>query len=95
MAGYIVVQVDVTDPDAYAEYVKLVPPTVEKHGGEFLVRGGAMEILEGEWPMKRLVVVRFPSVAAAKAWHADPDYAKPKAMRQAASRGNMVVVEGA
>jgi uncharacterized protein (DUF1330 family) len=95
MAGYIIVQIDVTDPEVYEEYKAQVPATTEKYGGEYLVRGGAMEILEGEWILPRIVVIRFPSVEDAKAWHGSVEYQGPKALRQAASRGNMVVVEGA
>jgi len=95
MAGYIIVQIDVTDPEVYEEYKAQVPAATEKYGGEYLVRGGEMEILEGEWELPRVVVIRFPSVADAKAWHNSVEYEGPKALRQASSRGNMIVVEGA
>lgn len=93
MAAYIIVQVEVTDADAYETYKTQVPPTLEAFGGEFVVRGGAQEVLEGDWP-PRSVVLRFPDVETAKAWHSSEIYAAPKALRQSASKGNMVVVEG-
>ncbi len=94
MAGYIIVQVNVEDPEAYKTYVPQVPPTLEAYGGEFVVRGAPFEVLEGEWPMPRLVVIRFPSVEKARAWYESEEYAAPKAIRQAASTTNMILVEG-
>jgi uncharacterized protein (DUF1330 family) len=95
MAAYIIVQVDVTDPEIYETYRQQVPPTLEMFGGEFIVRGGDMTVLEGEWLWPRCVVLRFPDMASAKAWHDSEVYAGPKALRQSASQGNMIVVEGA
>ena len=95
MPAYIIVQVEVTDPEAYKTYAAQVPPILEKYGGEFVVRGGDMEILEGEWPYPRVIVIKFPDMEQAKAWQAAPEYEGPKALRQSASNGNMIVVEGA
>jgi uncharacterized protein (DUF1330 family) len=95
MAAYLIVQVDVTDPEAYAEYRKQVPATLAAYDGKFLVRGGAMRRLEGDWPYERVVVIEFPSVERALAWYDSPEYRAPKAMRHGASRANIVVVEGA
>ena len=94
MAGYIIAQIEVTDPDAYDDYRKRVMPTLEKYDGEFLVRGGGLEVLEGEWPFRRTIVIRFPSVERAREWYDSPEYAGPKAMRHAASVGNQIVVAG-
>ncbi len=95
MPAYIIVQVEVTDPEAYKTYAAQVLPILEQYGGEFVVRGGDMEILEGEWAYPRCVVLKFPDMERAKAWHASAEYEAPKALRQSASRGNMIVVEGA
>jgi uncharacterized protein (DUF1330 family) len=94
MAAYIVVQVDVKDPIRYADYRAMVPPTLERYGGRFIVRGGKTEALEGNWAPKRFVVVEFPSVEQAKAWWASPEYADAKALRQATSETLMIVAEG-
>ncbi len=94
MAGYIIVQVDVKDTEAYKTYIPQVPPTIEQFGGEFVVRGAPFEVLEGDWPMPRLVVIRFPSVENARAWHESEIYAGPKAIRQASATTNMILVEG-
>jgi len=95
MPAYIVVDVEVTDPVRYEDYRKQVRPTLESYGGRFLARGGKVEILEGTWSPKRLVIVEFPDAAKAKAWWSSTEYAGPKAIRQSASRTQMILVEGA
>ena len=95
MAAFVIAQVDVTDPETYETYRQQVPETLKPYGGEFMVRGGALEVLEGEWAWPRCVILRFPDMERAKAWHSSAAYAGPKAIRQSASRGNLVVVEGA
>lgn len=95
MAAYLIAQIHVTDPEAYDEYRKQVPATLEGHGARFLVRGGALRRLEGDWPHERVVVLEFPSMEAAQAWYDSAAYAGPKALRRGASRGNMILVEGA
>ena len=68
MAGYVVAEVEVTDSAVYEEYRKLVPATVAKYGGKYLVRGGAVERKEGGWEPKRLVVLEFASMDQARKW---------------------------
>jgi len=92
--GYVVVQVDVQDPEKFEEYRALVPATIAQYGGEYLVRGGQFEKLEGAEPLGRMVVLKFPSYAQAKAWYDSEEYKGPKAMRHAASRANAILVEG-
>ena len=94
MAAYIIAQIDVTDAEAYEGYKAQVPTLIEKYGGEYLARGGAVEVLEGEWSMPRTIILRFESLEAARAWYAADDYQPVKALRQRASRGNIVLVEG-
>jgi uncharacterized protein (DUF1330 family) len=94
MAGYIIVDVEITDPERYREYVRSVPPTLEMYGGRFMVRGGAAANLEGSWQPKRIIVVQFDTVERARAWWSSEEYAGPKALRQSASVTNMIVVEG-
>ncbi len=95
MAGYVVAEVEVTDPAIYEEYRKLVPGTVAKYGGKFLVRGGAVESKEGGWQPKRLVVLEFASLDQAKKWYHSPEYAPALALRTKAARSKVVLVEGA
>ena len=94
MPAFIIVQVDVTDPEAFATYRDQVPPTLEPFGGEYMVRGGEQDVLEGDWATARTVVLKFPSVERAKAWHASDIYEGPKALRQSAAKTNMLVIEG-
>ncbi len=94
MAAYVVVEVDVTDPVGYEEYRKLGPPSVAAYGGEFIVRGGKVEVLEGKWAPKRLVVIEFESAERAKQWWSSQEYSIPKQVRQKTAITNMIVVEG-
>lgn len=95
MAAYMIVQLEVLDPTTYSEYGKLVTPTIEAHGGRFLVRGGAVEVLEGDFVPSRVVVLEFPDVDAAKRWYHSPEYAPLIAMRKRAARGSFYMVTGA
>lgn len=95
MAGYVVAEVEVTDPVVYEEYRKLVPATVAKYGGRFLVRGGAVETKEGGWQPKRLVVLEFASLEQANRWYRSPEYAPALALRTKAARSKVVLVDGA
>ena len=95
MAAYILAEIEITNPEGYKEYTKAVPATIAKYGGRFLIRGGAAEALEGEWPQCRRVLLEFPSMDAARKWWHSPEYEKPKAMRQAASHGRLLLIEGA
>jgi uncharacterized protein (DUF1330 family) len=94
MAAYIVVQVEVMDPVRYDRYKSLVPASLEKYGGRFIVRGGRTETLEGDWAPKRFVIVEFPSLERAKAWWSSPEYAEAKALRQATASSQMIVADG-
>jgi len=95
MSAYLIADVEIHDPDVYAEYRRQVLPLIQKHGGRFIVRGGAHEVLEGDWRPQRVVIIEFPEMAALKAWYRSPEYAKLIALRQGASRGSLVAVEGA
>jgi uncharacterized protein (DUF1330 family) len=94
MPAYIIVEVDIHDPEQYEDYKKLTPGSLQPYDGKFIVRGGAAENLEGDWQPKRIVVLEFPSVERAKAWWASEGYAPAKALRQRTSTTRMIVVEG-
>jgi uncharacterized protein (DUF1330 family) len=94
MAAYVVVDVDVTDPVRYENYKKLAQASIPVYGGRYLARGAAVEVLEGEWTPKRLVILEFPTVERARAWWASAEYAEGKALRQATARTDMVLTEG-
>lgn len=93
MAAYILADVDVTDPEQYAEYRKLSTAAFLAHGVKPLARGGATTRLEGREP-GRIVVLPFDSVAAARAFYDSPEYQKARSAREGAAVMNMVIVEG-
>jgi uncharacterized protein (DUF1330 family) len=94
MAAYVILNVDVTDPARYGEYVKAAGASVARYGGRYLVRGGRAERLEGAVEPKRVVVLEFESYDRARAWWSSTEYAGPKTMRQSAAHTEMVLVEG-
>jgi uncharacterized protein (DUF1330 family) len=95
MSAYVIADVDVHDPEAYARYREGVPATLEAYGGRFVVRGGEWEVLEGDVDLHRLVVIEFADAEAARRWHASPEYRPLRAQREAAATTRMAVVEGA
>jgi uncharacterized protein (DUF1330 family) len=94
MAAYVLTSIEVTDPEGYEGYKKLSGPSIEKYGGRFLVRGGKVETIEGEWDLKRFVIAEFESMEQAHKWYNSPEYAEAKAIRLGTSTANMVFVEG-
>ena len=94
MAGYVIAEVEVTDPQGFEEYRQLVPASIEKYGGRYVARGGQTETLEGQWQPKRLVILQFDSVERAKQWWASEEYREAKAVRQRTAISNLVIVEG-
>jgi uncharacterized protein (DUF1330 family) len=95
MAAYVFGEIEVTDPTIYEDYRKQVLAVVTKYGGKFIVRGGKVETLEGGWAPKRIVALEFPSMEQAQKWYRSPEYAPLIKLRQKASKGKLVIVEGA
>jgi uncharacterized protein (DUF1330 family) len=95
MSAYVIAEIEVTDPAGYEEYRKQVLAVVTQYGGRFVVRGGKVDPKEGGWTPARIVVVEFPSLAQAQKWYDSPEYAPLIAMRQKASKGKLIIVEGA
>ena len=94
--GYVIAQIaQIDDQESYARYRELVGPTVASHNGQFLVRGGAAQRIEGNEPCGRVVIIEFPSVAHATAWYNSDEYQTALALRLAASTGTVMIVEGA
>ena len=94
MAAYVIVEIAISDPEVYAEYRQLVPPTVVAYAGAFLGRGGRSKSLEGDWAPQRIVVIQFPTLERAKAWWSSPEYSQAKVLRQRSAHTRMLVVEG-
>jgi uncharacterized protein (DUF1330 family) len=91
---YIVGDVTVENPDRYKDYTAHTESTLEPFGGRFVVRGGASEVLEGAWSPGRLVVIEFPDAESARGWYASDAYREILPIRQEASTGSLVLVEG-
>jgi uncharacterized protein (DUF1330 family) len=92
--GYWVVRVDITDPEQYKKYIAANAAPLRKHGGRFLVRGGAVATLEGAAFNQRLVVIEFPSMEAARKFYDSPEYRAIMPFRQAAAEALFVLAEG-
>ncbi len=94
-AAYLLVEMHVSDPERYRAYMASAPASLKPYGGEYLVRGGRHETLEGDWQPHRVALVRFPDYAAAKAWYDSELYRIARDHRAGATEYfNMVLVEG-
>lgn len=94
MAAYVVVEVDVKDPEGYADYRQLSSAAAAQYGGEFLARGGNIVPLEGNWNPQRLVILRFASVEQARQWYDSPEYSAAKTLRHKYAESKMLIIEG-
>lgn len=94
MSAYVVVETDITDPAQYERYKAAAPGAVQAGGGRFLVRGGELDVLEGDWRPSRLVVLEFEDLAAARAWYDSEIYQQAKELRDGAAGLRMVAVQG-
>ena len=94
MSAYVIVEITVHDKDLIVEYQKLTPATIAAYDGRFVVRGGAVTPLEGDWQPQRVVVLEFPTVERARQWWESPEYAPAKALRERAAHTKMIIVEG-
>jgi uncharacterized protein (DUF1330 family) len=94
MPAYIIVDIDIHDPAIYDEYKKAAPSSIELYGGKYLARGGACELLEGNWLPKRLVILQFESMARAKQLLESKEYSEARGMRHRSANTKMVLIEG-
>ena len=94
MAGYVVINNEVKDEALYNEFREQVAATIDAHGGRYLVRGGAIEVMDGDWTPDRIVVVEFDSVDQARAWLTSSEYAEARKMRMKAASASVILVEG-
>ncbi|MFN2387403.1 MAG: DUF1330 domain-containing protein [Thermoanaerobaculia bacterium] len=94
MAAYVVVEITVTDPAGFEPYRLAAPATVAAYGGRYLVRGGRVETVEGDWKPGRLAVLEFDSAEQARRWYESPDYREVRRLRENAADFRMVIVEG-
>jgi uncharacterized protein (DUF1330 family) len=94
MPAYVIVETDITDPERYEQYKAASPAAIAAGGGRFLVRGGELAVLEGDWQPSRLVLLEFEDLAAAKRWYASEVYQEAKKLREGAARLRLVAVQG-
>lgn len=94
MPAYVIYQGEVTDPEQYEKYKPPSAASILAAGGRFLVRGGAFEVLEGEAPASRTVLLEFPDRDAAIAWYRSDEYAEARKLREGASVARLYVVDG-
>ena len=94
MSAYVIADVEVLDSAAYEAYRQKVPATIAAFGGRYLVRGGALTVLEGDWSPKRCVILEFPSMAQLQAWYDSPAYVPLRAIRERTTKSRLVMVEG-
>jgi uncharacterized protein (DUF1330 family) len=92
--GYVIAEIEVTNPEPYKDYVAAATQIVAAHGGTYLVRGGQSAAQEGAAPKGRLVVIEFPSLAAAEAFANSPEYLEAAKLRQANAVSRVILVEG-
>ena len=94
MAGYVIVNDEISDEAAFAEFRQKVGATVAAHGGRYLVRGGATEVIDGDWAPDRLVVIEFDSIDQAKAWLNSDEFLAIKDLRVSSASASVIVAEG-
>jgi uncharacterized protein (DUF1330 family) len=94
MAAYVIADIEILDSEGFEEYRRLVPATIAAHGGRYLARGGATEVLEGSWSLKRCIIVEFPDMQRFKAWWSSPEYEPLRVIRQRTTKSHIVVTQG-
>jgi uncharacterized protein (DUF1330 family) len=94
MPVYLIADIEVTDPVGYEEYKERVPAVIAAHGGRYLVRGGASEVLEGTWRPRRGAIIEFGDLASMKAFWESAEYRPLRAIRERCAKSNVVVIEG-
>ena len=92
MSGYVIANIDVKNPEAYKEYVGKAVPTVQKFGGEYLVRAGEYKVIDGEWKYPRTVVIEFPNKEKALGWYNSPEHQKIVVHRRTATDPSSPIV---
>ena len=94
MPAYVIAETEITDPERYEQYMAVSPSAIATGDGRFLVRGGELVVLEGDWQPSRLVVLEFADLAAAKRWYESHGYQETKKLRQGAGQVRMVALQG-
>ena len=93
--AFVIAEIAVRNPTAYEKYKVLIKPIVEKYGGKYLVRAGRVEAIDGKAPTGRVIVLEFPSFAAAEAFEKSPENLDAATIRHKAAKSRLFIVEGA
>lgn len=94
MPVYMLVEIEVTDADIYAEYTRGVPDTVAAYGGRYVVRGGEVIPLSGDWTPQRIVILEFPSYERMWAWNSSEEYRALVPLRMRSARTRAIALDG-
>ena len=94
MTAYVIADTEVVDSVLVERYRDLARKSIAQYGGRYIVRGGAIDPVEGGWQPTLLVIVEFPSMAQARQWYRSPEYAEALKLRQTALRRRLIFVEG-
>ncbi len=94
MKGYVLAEVEVTDPALFETYRPLAAAAIAAHGGRYLIRGGAAERVEGTHPDRRIVLLEFDSPERARAWYHSAEYQHAKSIRERAARTDVFLIDG-
>jgi uncharacterized protein (DUF1330 family) len=94
MRAFVIAQENSHDQAMVGEYRQKVVESIASFGGKFVVRGGTLTVVEGEWPYERTVIVEFPSRAMAEAWYRSPAYQKVLPLRLNSTSSNLIIVDG-
>jgi uncharacterized protein (DUF1330 family) len=94
VSAYVIVEIDIFDAEGFGEYRKAVVPIVEKHGGKYVAADDQIEIVEGNWSPKRVVIIEFPSMERAKQCFGCDEYREPRKIRSRTAKTKMILVEG-
>ncbi len=94
MSAYLIIDIEIHDPDLYAEYVRRVPATVKQFGGRYLARGGRIEAVAGGWNPQRIILIEFPSSQHVRRWLSSEEYRVLAELREKSAKGKAIIVDG-
>ena len=92
--GYVIAQINLKNKEGYKQYVDKVPAIIKNFGGEYLVRAGEFEAIEGKWDFTRNIVIKFPSYEKALEWYSSDEYNQIKNLRLENTESNIIIIKG-
>jgi len=93
-AVYMLIELTVHDRELYGQYIDQVRTVVERHGGRYLARGGAVTVLSGDWRPERIVLIEFPTMDDMRACFGSPEYGALAPLRERSTTSRAVLIEG-